>query len=182
MIVHLMLTFMQVGALSVGGGYAAIPLIESLVVRINGWLTPGEFGDLVTIAEMTPGPIAINAATFVGMRMAGLAGGVAATLGCIAPSLALVSLLSVAYMKTRGGGLMGQILACLRAVMTALIASAALSLLRAAALDTQGALIVPGAVMALVALALLRTKKCSPVQVMLGCGLCGVALHAAGLW
>ena len=83
MILDLVLAFLQVGAFSIGGGYAAMPLIKSLSVDTHAWLTAAEFADLVTIAEMTPGPIALNAATFVGMRMAGLPGAIAATLGCV---------------------------------------------------------------------------------------------------
>ena len=67
---QLFLSFLQVGMFSVGGGYAAMPLIQSQVVEQHGWLTMQEFTDLITIAEMTPGPIAVNSATFVGLRIA----------------------------------------------------------------------------------------------------------------
>ena len=66
---HLFLSYLQVGAFSVGGGYAAMPLIRSQVVERFGWLTMDEFTNLITIAEMTPGPIAVNSATFVGLRL-----------------------------------------------------------------------------------------------------------------
>ena len=92
-------SFLQVGAFSVGGGYAAMPLIENQVCHLHTWLSAEEFAHLVTIAEMTPGPIAINAATFVGTRIAGLPGAVIATLGCILPSCLIVSLLSWLYRK-----------------------------------------------------------------------------------
>ena len=84
-IFELFLSFVQVGLLSIGGGYAAIPLIQSETVTRHAWLTMHEFTDLVTIAEMTPGPIAINSATFVGIRVAGIPGMFAATVGCILP-------------------------------------------------------------------------------------------------
>ncbi len=70
---------------SIGGGYAALPLIQSQVVNQYQWLTMGEFTDLITIAEMTPGPIAVNSATFVGIRIAGIPGALIATFGCILP-------------------------------------------------------------------------------------------------
>ena len=89
-------SFLQIGLFSVGGGYAAMPLIQAQTVQLHGWLTMNEFTDLVTIAEMTPGPIAVNSATFVGIRIAGLPGALVATLGCIFPSLFIVSLLLVA--------------------------------------------------------------------------------------
>ena len=66
--IQLFLSFLQVGALSFGGGYAAMPLIQEQVVNLHGWLSMSEFTNLITIAEMTPGPIAVNSATFVGMH------------------------------------------------------------------------------------------------------------------
>lgn len=80
---QLYLSFLQVGLFSVGGGYAAMPLIRSQVVELHPWMTLQEFTNLITIAEMTPGPIAVNCATFVGLRIAQLPGAVIATLGCI---------------------------------------------------------------------------------------------------
>ena len=71
---QLFFAFIQVGMFSVGGGYAAIPLIQNQIVDIHGLMTLPEFTDLITIAEMTPGPISINSATFVGMRLAGIPG------------------------------------------------------------------------------------------------------------
>ena len=71
---QLFISFFQVGLLSVGGGYAAMPLIQSQVVVQHSWLTLSEFTDLITIAEMAPGPIGINSATFVGIRIGGILG------------------------------------------------------------------------------------------------------------
>ena len=96
---QLFLSFLQVGMFSIGGGYAAMPLIQSQVVVENSWLTMKEFTDLVTIAEMTPGPIAINAATFVGIRVSGFGGALAATFGSIFPALIIVSVLAYVYFK-----------------------------------------------------------------------------------
>ena len=69
--IQLFLSFVQIGLFSVGGGYAAIPLIQSQVVETHGWLTMNEFTNLITIAEMTPGPIGVNSATFTGLQIAG---------------------------------------------------------------------------------------------------------------
>lgn len=93
--------FFQVGAFSIGGGYAAIPIIQSNVVEGKGWLSMTKFTDLITIAEMTPGPIAINSATFVGNQVAGIGGGLVATAGCILPSALIVSLLAFLYYRFR---------------------------------------------------------------------------------
>lgn len=99
---QLFFSFLQIGALSFGGGYAAMPLIQEQVVTMHGWLSMETFSDLVTIAEMTPGPIAVNSATFVGTRIAGPGGAVVATLGCILPSCIIVTLLAYIYTKYRG--------------------------------------------------------------------------------
>ena len=96
---QLFLSFLQVGMFSIGGGYAAMPLIQSQVVEKYAWLTMNEFTDLITIAEMTPGPIAVNSATFVGIRIAGFPGAVIATFGCIFPSCIIVSLLAYIYYR-----------------------------------------------------------------------------------
>ena len=80
----LFLAFLQIGAFSIGGGYAVIGLIQEQVVRKYGWLTEQTFTDIVTISQMTPGPLAVNASTFAGFRTDGIAGAAAATVGCVA--------------------------------------------------------------------------------------------------
>ena len=79
-------SFFQVGLFSFGGGLATMPLIQDQVVNIHHWLTLPEFTDLITISQMTPGPIAVNSASFVGMRIAGIPGSLIATFACILPA------------------------------------------------------------------------------------------------
>ena len=79
--IQLFFSFLQVGLFSFGGGYAAMPLIQGQVVTMHQWLSMSEFTDLITISQMTPGPIAVNSATFVGIKVAGLPGAIAATAG-----------------------------------------------------------------------------------------------------
>lgn len=86
MLAELFFAFFQVGLFAIGGGYAALPLIREQTVTVHHWLSASQFTDLVTISQMTPGPIAINSATFVGMQTAGIPGAIAATLGCIFPA------------------------------------------------------------------------------------------------
>ena len=95
----LFFAFLQIGMFSFGGGYAAMPLIQHQVVDTYHWLDGKGFADLVTISQMTPGPIATNAATFVGMNTAGLAGALIATFGCILPSCILVTFIAYFYLK-----------------------------------------------------------------------------------
>ena len=126
---QLFFSFIQVGLFSIGGGYAAMPLIQSQVVTRYGWLSMSEFTDLITIAEMTPGPIAVNSATFVGIRIAGVGGAIIATLGCILPSCFIVSLLAFIYYRYKQMSALQSVLASLRPAVVALIASAGLSIL-----------------------------------------------------
>lgn len=130
MLLDLFLCFFQVGLFSIGGGYAAMPMIQSKAVEYYHWLNMSEFTDLMTIAEMTPGPITVNSATFVGIRMAGIPGALVATIGCIFPSLIIVSLISWLYERYRSMDAMQAVLSCLRPAVVALIASAALTILR----------------------------------------------------
>ena len=122
-------SFLQIGLFSFGGGYAAIPLIQGQIVDQHGWLSMPEFTDLVTISQMTPGPIAINSATFVGIKIAGLAGALVATLGCILPSCIIVTLIARLYLKYRSMALLQGVLGSLRPAVIALIASAGISIL-----------------------------------------------------
>jgi chromate transporter len=92
-------SFLQIGLFSFGGGYAALPLIEDQVVTINNWLTQEEFIDLFSISQMTPGPIAINAATFVGQKVGGFTGALVATFGNILPSCVILIIIAHFYVK-----------------------------------------------------------------------------------
>ena len=80
---QLFLTFLKIGLFSIGGGYAIIPVIQEQVVHQQGWLSEKVFSDIITISQMTPGPLAVNTSTFVGMQINGISGAIVATIGCI---------------------------------------------------------------------------------------------------
>ena len=126
---QLFLSFLQIGALSFGGGYAAMPLIQAQIVTNHGWLSMSEFTDLVTIAEMTPGPIAVNSATFVGTKIGGILGALVATAGCILPACILVTLIARLYLKYRNLAVLQSVLGSLRPAVVAMIASAGILIL-----------------------------------------------------
>ena len=94
-ILELFLTFARIGLFTFGGGYAMIPLIEDICVEKKKWITHDEMMNLAVIAESTPGPIAINCATFVGFRQGGLTGAAAATVGMTVPSFCIIFLISM---------------------------------------------------------------------------------------
>ena len=175
----LFLSFFQVGLFSFGGGMAALPLIQTQMVEIHGWLTLSQFADLVTIAEMTPGPITVNSATFVGIRMAGIPGALIATIGCIFPSLIIVSLISWLYERYRSMDAMQAVLSCLRPAVVALIASAAQTILRVVVF-ANGVIALSSVqllycVLFAAALVVLRIRHSNPILVMVCCGAASLA-------
>ena len=176
---QLFLSFLQIGALSFGGGYASMPLIEAQIVTSHGWLTMTEFSDLVTIAEMTPGPIAVNAATFVGTKVAGVLGALVATAGCILPACVLVTLIARLYLKYRNLTVLQSVLGSLRPAVVAMIASAGLTILmnafwgsRTVVLTNTNYVMVTIFVLSFV---LLRKTKLSPIAVMVLAGVLNLA-------
>ena len=129
-LIKLFWAFFQIGLFSIGGGYAAIPLIESQVIDSYHWMTAKEFTDLITISQMTPGPIAINSASFIGARMAGVPGALVATLGCVLPSCVIVLLIAWLYRRYSNLRLIDGALKGLRPAVVGMIATAALTMLQ----------------------------------------------------
>lgn len=177
-------SYFQIGLFSIGGGYAAMPLIQHQVVDIHSWLTMTQFADIVTIAEMTPGPIAINSATFVGTMVAGLPGAIIATIGCVFPSCVIVMLLAFIYNRYRGLSVVQGILAGLRPAVIAMIASAGISLFFTA---VYGTTTLPADILSvnkvafvifLSAFFILRRWKVNPIKVMVGSGIAGLVLFS----
>ena len=126
---QLFLSFLKIGAFSFGGGYAAMPMIQQQVVLSNHWLSVSEFGDLVTISQMTPGPIAVNAATFVGTRVAGWQGALFATMGCVFPACIIVTVIACFYVKYRHMEGLQMVLNMLRPAVIALILTSGITIL-----------------------------------------------------
>lgn len=120
---ELLFSFIKIGLFSFGGGYAMIPLIQK-EIEMHGWIRPSEFVDIIAIAEMTPGPIAVNSATFVGYKTAGLLGSMVATIGVALPSMILILAVSGFFFKIQKKPLNMMIFYGIRPVITGLIASA----------------------------------------------------------
>jgi chromate transporter len=177
-------SFFQIGLFSFGGGYAAMPLIQSQVVELHAWLTMSEFADVITISQMTPGPIGINSATFVGLRIAGIPGAIAATLGCVFPSCVIALILAFIYYKYRGLDIVQGILKGLRPAVIAMIASAGLSVLLLALgngkdiTSNKTSLDFVAMTIFVVAIIVLRKWKLNPVYVMLGSGVVGLGVYS----
>lgn len=182
MLLELFWSFFQVGLFAIGGGYAALPLIQDQAVSIHHWLSAAEFSNLVTISQMTPGPIAINSATFVGMKAAGVPGAIVCTLGCILPSLVIVSILAFLYRKFKSNPWWQSVLKTLRPVVAGLIGAAGIELLMTAlfpaSAGTAGGMDFFALALFIFSLVLLRTTKLGAVKTML---IAGAIMLAAGL-
>ena len=181
---QLFLSFLQIGLFSFGGGYAAMPLIQNQIVTIHSWLSMSEFTDLITISQMTPGPIAINSATFVGIKIAGLPGALIATIGCILPSCIIVTLIAKLYLKYRNMSVLQDILTTLRPAVVAMITSAGISILISAFWDS-GAISIANiswgmVLIFVICFILLKKAKADPILVMILAGIMKLAIGVIG--
>jgi chromate transporter len=183
---QLLWSFIQIGLYSFGGGYAALPFIQQEVVHNRCWLTLTEFTDVITISQMTPGPIAINAASFVGRRVGGLLGSVMATFGNVLPSLFIILILAALFSRYRSLKVMDGILYGLRPAVVALIASAGLSILFLTLFGSESG---PQSIkdVSFYALTLfilgfifIRIKKINPILVIVGSGLITILFYLFG--
>lgn len=177
----LFLSFIQIGLFSIGGGYAALPLIQNQVVDLHGWLSLSEFVDVISIAEMTPGPIAINSATFVGIKIAGIAGALVATLGCILPSCVIVLLLAYLYQRYKKMMFIQGALSGLRPAVVALIASAGVSIALLALFDSGNVALNSvnwqNVGIAIAGLIVLRVFDPNPILIIGGAGAAGLFIY-----
>lgn len=183
LLLKIFLAFVQVGLFSVGGGYAAIPLIQTQIVNIHKLMTMEEFTDLITIAEMTPGPISINSSTFVGTRLAGPIGAVICTIGCILPSFVICLTLAHFYYKYRNFDGVQKVLSALRLAVVALIGSAGASILMLGLFQADiftfklADFHYIEFIIFAVCLFLLRKFKINAVSIILGSGIVGTAAY-----
>lgn len=127
-LIDLFITFLIIGISAFGGGYAVMPLIQNYIVDSRHWITMNELADITSLSQMTPGPIMINAATFVGIKVGGNIGGLIATLGSVLPSFILVLVLGYLFAKHGNLHFIQNIMKGLRPTIVGLIAVAALTL------------------------------------------------------
>lgn len=171
-LLRLFLAFVQIGLFAFGGGYAILPLIEKEIVNNLHWLTHKEFLEVVTISQLTPGPIAINAATFVGYKVGGVLGSAVATISVCLPPVILV-LTVVRFLKRFEANVwVNNVIKGLRPAVVALIASAAYSLVKGGGINE-----VKGLVIAIASFIILRTKKLDPILVLILAGIVGIIVY-----
>jgi len=173
--------FCKIGLFCVGGGYASLPWIQAAVVDNYHWITMTEFIDIFTISQMTPGPIGINAATFVGTKIAGTPGAIVATLGFITPSLILCLLITYLMKKYGELSAIKGTLNGLRPAVVALICTAGLSFIWLSVWNTESVptnfadFDIKGIIILLIAMIAVK-KKVSVITLLFGSGIAGLVL------
>lgn len=170
-LIKLFLSFFKIGLFSFGGGYAMLPLIKKEIIEVHGWLTNAEFIDIIAISEMTPGPIAINSATFLGYRISGILGSVVSTIAVVLPSFIIMSLIFHFVNKFKDSPYSDWFFRGIRPIVLGLIASAAVSVAMDAFVDIKSVLITLGIFY------IVTFKKLNPIIAIIIAGITGVILY-----
>lgn len=178
---QLFYTFFKIGLFGFGGGYAMLSMIQGEVVTRYGWLTAQEFTDIVAISQMTPGPIGINSATYVGFTASGSVwGSIVATFAVVLPSFILMLTISKFFLKYQKHPIVEAIFSGLRPAVVGLLASAALVLMNSENFSTPQDDIYSFIISCLIfVIAFVGTKKykANPILMIIACGIAGLILY-----
>lgn len=171
---NMFLVFFKIGAFTIGGGYAMLPLIEREVVDKKGWIEKQEFLDMLALAQSSPGPIAVNTAVFVGYKIAGMTGMIATVLGAVLPSFIIILIIASIFVGIKDNEIVERIFKGIRPAVVALIAAPVIRLSKNAKINKK-TIIIPVAVALLVAFA-----KITPVIIIIVAALCGILFKEYG--
>lgn len=174
--IQLFISYLKIGFFGFGGGYAMLSLIHNEVVLQNAWLTNEEFTNIVAISQMTPGPIAINSATYVGYTVAGFWGSVVATLSVCLPALTLMIIITRFFMRLKDNHYMKTTIAFMRPVVMGMILSGAMLLLLPS--SDEGSSFIDGWSWVLFGVALIASlKKFNPILLIVLSAVAGIAIY-----
>lgn len=171
LLLKLYLAFLKVGTFGFGGGYAILSLIQQEVVTNNSWISTNDFLDIISISQMTPGPIAINCATFTGYRVAGVIGSIVATLGVVTTSFILVTLAYIFFQKFKESNILNSALSGMKPALIGLIISVFISLSKTSYIDLKSLII--GGIIAL----LLFKSKIHPIIIIIIAAFLGLIFY-----
>lgn len=175
-LLQLFVSYLKIGFFGFGGGYAMLSLIHSEVVVRNAWLTNGEFSDIVAISQMTPGPIAINSATYIGYEVAGVWGSVVATVAVCLPALTIMMLITRFFLRLQHNRYVQGVVMGMRPVVVGMIASAALLLIFPHSAEGRSFIDGWSWVIFLVTL-LASARKVNPILLIVLSGIAGVVIY-----
>lgn len=164
-------SFLKIGAFSFGGGYAVLAFIQREVVEGNGWVAPADFVNMVAIAEMTPGPMAVNSSTFVGYNLFGIGGGILCTFCTLAVPFALSLIVAASFAKFRENRRLKDALSGIRPVVIGLIAASCLSVAKVSITGVYSLIFFA------VALAMVWKFKVNPIVTLVSCGALGAVFY-----
>ncbi|WP_353093701.1 chromate transporter [Tissierella praeacuta] len=167
----LFVSFLKIGAFSFGGGYAMLPLIQKEIIDVHGWLTLNEFIDILAVVEMTPGPVAINSATFLGYKVGGILGSIVATTAVVLPSIVVILTIAHFLSKFKNSPYVDWAFRGIRPVVLGLIISASLSVSKNAIIDMKTFIL--GSVL----FYLTSFKKLHPILTIIIAGIAGVIIY-----
>lgn len=170
-LIKLFTTFFKIGMFSFGGGYAMLPLMEEEIIQVNNWIPSTEFIDIIAISEMTPGPISINAATFLGYKVAGVSGSILATIGVVLPSFIVMSLIFHFVTKFKDSPYIDWIFKGIRPVVLGLIAAAAFTVGKTSFVDFKSVII------AILLFYLVTFRKLNPIIGIILAGALGILFY-----
>lgn len=170
-LLDLFITFFRIGMFSFGGGYAMLPLMEKEVIDIRGWLSSAEFIDIIAVSEMTPGPIAINSATYVGYKVGDTLGSVVTTTAVVLPSLIVMLSILLFINRFRESKYIDWIFKGIRPIIIGLIAAAAVSVAFSSIVDFKAVII------AILIFYIVAIRKINPITAIIIAGGLGVLLY-----
>lgn len=182
-LIQLSISFFQIGLFSIGGGYATISLIQKIIVTEKNWINIKEFTDIITISQMTPGPLAVNSSTFVGLQIAGLPGAIIATVSTVISGCFISIFLNYFFEINKNSILIKKIFSGLEGVAIGLIASASLAILSIALWGnmtfdvSQSKVNIIALLMLLVSLTFLRKWKLNPMIILIITGILGLIVY-----
>lgn len=167
-LLEMFITFFKIGAFTLGGGFAMIPIIQKEIVEKKKWICEAEFLDMVAISQSAPGPIAVNISAFVGNKIKGVIGLIVATLGSILPSFIIIILVASIFLGIENNPIVQRVFQGIRPAVVALIAVPVINLSKTANVNKRN-FIVP-----LLAAILVAVFKITPIYVILSAGVIGI--------
>ena len=175
----LFFTFLKIGAFTFGGGYAMVALLETEFVEKRGWLTQEEFLDMTAIAESTPGPMAVNSATYLGYRLGGIAGAAISTIAVALPSFLIIYFISLFFDRFLALTLVARAFRGIQVCVVYLILSAGIKMYRGLSCGVLNRVIFLGVAAAMVVTSLLAVRFSSIFYILLS-GALGIAVYILG--
>ena len=172
LLLDLFLTFFRIGAFTFGGGYAMLPMLQKELVEKKGWVTEEEMLDYFAVGQCTPGIIAVNTATFVGYKVKKVSGGIIATLGVVAPSLVIITIIAAVLSNFADIPAVKNAFAGIRVAVCVLIINSVVKLLKKSVVDKLTAVVY-----VVVALCAIIFSKVSPVIFVVAAALLGIIVR-----